>query len=150
RPRLSGSSGPTDPWSSEVEHPNLAQLPYPCHAPCSAFKLCYRLYTPKPRSRLGLYEQRRHMHEEPLGSQVVERAKTWVELVEGHARRLGGKTAFHFLEDGENPTFSLSYADLARLASGFAGRLLQDAEAGDRVLLVFAPGLDFLIAFHAC
>ena len=57
--------------------------------------------------------------------------------------------AYVFLKDGA-PAESLTFGQLASRVSGLARRLLPQARPGDPVGLVFAPGLDPLVALLAC
>ncbi len=58
-------------------------------------------------------------------------------------------SAFTFLGDDEHERV-LSYSQLDESARRIAGRLQDQAEAGDRALLLFAPGLEFIEAFFGC
>ncbi|CAD1792142.1 amino acid adenylation domain-containing protein [Xanthomonas euroxanthea] len=60
------------------------------------------------------------------------------------------KVAFTFLgSDGETPR-SLTFFQLDRAARGLAVHIRAHAVPGDRVMLVYPPGLDYIIAFFAC
>ena len=58
--------------------------------------------------------------------------------------------AFVFLEDGENREAVLTYAELDRRARSIAGELQKRNLQGERALLLYPPGLDFVTAFYAC
>lgn len=58
--------------------------------------------------------------------------------------------AFTFLVDGELEEQNLTYADLHRQARAVAAKLQTVAGRGDRVLLFFAPGLEYVVGFYAC
>jgi len=58
--------------------------------------------------------------------------------------------AFRFLEDGEHESRVLTYQALHAEARRVAALLRGVAARGDRVMLVYAPGPDFVVAFHAC
>ena len=58
--------------------------------------------------------------------------------------------AFTYLSDGDNVSSALSFADLAQAARRLAAKLQQCTQPGDRVLLVYSPGLDYVVAFFAC
>jgi len=73
-----------------------------------------------------------------------------VDLLSSRAQDAGDALAYGFLgRDGELEA-SWTYAELearsASVAAALAGRL----RPGDRALLLFAPGLDFLAAFFGC
>src|SRR5438874_6374674 len=58
--------------------------------------------------------------------------------------------AYTFLEDGEREGSHLTYLDLDSQARAI-GALLQMREAeGERALLLYPPGLDFIAAFFGC
>ncbi len=60
------------------------------------------------------------------------------------------KTAFIFLENGESERARLTFGDLDKRARGIAARLQDMAQPGDRVLLVYPPGLEFICAWAGC
>ena len=64
--------------------------------------------------------------------------------------RYADEIAFRFLVDGEEEEQTLTYGELDRRARGLAAQLQQDGWAGQRALLLFQPGLDFVVAFYAC
>jgi acyl-CoA synthetase (AMP-forming)/AMP-acid ligase II len=61
------------------------------------------------------------------------------------------KTAFSFLDDGANVKASLSYGDIDSRSRGVASHLLKNGvNPGDRVVLVYPPSLDYIVAFLGC
>jgi amino acid adenylation domain-containing protein len=67
------------------------------------------------------------------------------------AREHPERTAYIFLQDGETEADRRTYADLDARASDLSTRLLaRGAEPGDRALLLYPPGLDFVDAFFGC
>src|SRR5438445_3644047 len=58
--------------------------------------------------------------------------------------------AYHFLKDGVAPDASLTYAALDQHARALAGFLQSRARFGDRILLLYPPGLHFVRAFLGC
>ncbi|MBI4576845.1 MAG: amino acid adenylation domain-containing protein [Planctomycetes bacterium] len=75
--------------------------------------------------------------------------ETLADLVEHRAGLQPGQTAFRFLE-ADGAEIAIDYDGLAREARRIAGVLLQAAGPGDRALLLYPPGLDFVRAFFAC
>jgi len=73
-----------------------------------------------------------------------------IDLLQLRDGEQGGKTAFTFLRDGEEEESSRTYAELAERARGIGAWLQQTGLAGERVLLLFPPGLDFIEAFFGC
>ncbi len=70
-------------------------------------------------------------------------------MVEQQARSLPDRTAFVF-EDDAGRTESLSYQELAERSRTLGSWLTSLVEPGDRVLLVYPPGLEFIAAFMGC
>ena len=60
------------------------------------------------------------------------------------------KLAFTFLKDGEVPSGSLTYGELDAKARAIARSLVEVSAPGDRALLLFQNGLEFISAFVAC
>ncbi|MEM9275439.1 MAG: AMP-binding protein [Cyanobacteria bacterium P01_F01_bin.143] len=60
------------------------------------------------------------------------------------------KIAFTFLEDGEREKDCLTYKDLDRQARAIAGLLQSKVIPGERALLLYPTGLDFISAFFGC
>ncbi|QNM96267.1 non-ribosomal peptide synthetase [Chitinimonas koreensis] len=58
--------------------------------------------------------------------------------------------AFSYLDDGEHVSGALDYAGLDAAARTLAARLQRHTRPGDRVLLVYPPCLDYVVAFYAC
>ena len=79
----------------------------------------------------------------------VRDAGTIVDVLHerGRRRQPGG---FSFLADGETITQSVSWADLAQRVVSVSEAVRRHAGAGDRALLFFRPGVDFLTAFLGC
>ncbi len=77
--------------------------------------------------------------------------RTLVDLLrtraQGDERRLG----YTFLVDGEREGATLTYEDLDRRARAIAVLLAdRGVRSGDRALLLYPPGLDFIAAFFGC
>lgn len=58
--------------------------------------------------------------------------------------------AFSFLTQGETISRSLSFAELEQQARCIAVRLQRSTQPGDRVLLVYHAGIDYILAFWGC
>ncbi|HYI00848.1 AMP-binding protein, partial [Hyalangium sp.] len=76
--------------------------------------------------------------------------RTLGELLRQRAERTPEARAYTFLEDGETEAETLTYAELDRRASAIAARLHALGGAGERALLLYPPGLDFISAFFGC
>jgi amino acid adenylation domain-containing protein len=60
------------------------------------------------------------------------------------------KAAYTFLEDGEKIEASLTYTELAQKAMAIGAWLQSLGLAGERVMLLYPSGLDFILAFLGC
>jgi acyl-CoA synthetase (AMP-forming)/AMP-acid ligase II/acyl carrier protein len=73
-----------------------------------------------------------------------------VEVARYRAAEQDQKTAYTFLINSANQERHLTYRELDRSARAIAA-FLQDAEmSGERALLFYPPGLDFICAFFCC
>jgi acyl-CoA synthetase (AMP-forming)/AMP-acid ligase II len=76
--------------------------------------------------------------------------ETLVDLLRQRAAGHGDKLAFQFLEDGSVETERITYAELDERARAVAAALQASAEAGERALLIYPAGLDFVVGFFGC
>ena len=77
-------------------------------------------------------------------------ASSFVELLSSRAAEQPERLAYQFLNDGlvEGPRFT--YGELDARARSIATRLRTLTEPGDRALMLFPPGLEFVSAFFGC
>ncbi|MEM6457511.1 MAG: fatty acyl-AMP ligase, partial [Acidobacteriota bacterium] len=76
---------------------------------------------------------------------------TWIDLLRQRAADAPARPVYTFLADGETESATLTHADLDRHARRIAGQLAQaGAQPGDRALLLYPPGLDFIVGFWGC
>ena len=73
-----------------------------------------------------------------------------VDLSRWRAVHQPNSFAYYFLKDGLEPDASLTYAELDQRARAIAGFLQSHAKSGDRILLLYPPGLHFVCAFLGC
>lgn len=73
-----------------------------------------------------------------------------VQVVNQYAYLQPDKTAFIYLADGLVEKEKISYAQLNNKMQQIAQELQSHAKPGDRILLCYTPGLDFICAFMAC
>lgn len=78
------------------------------------------------------------------------KATNLLQALDQRAQAVPDKTLFRFLEDGEGDSRTLNYGELVTRASSVAAHLKSTCKSGERVLLVFEPGLDFIVAFYGC
>ncbi len=75
---------------------------------------------------------------------------TLIELLQHRALHQGEDTGFRFLVDGESQFIEWTYADLDRKARAIAASLQSMGLEGERALLLYPSGLDFVAAFFGC
>ncbi|MEH2211072.1 beta-ketoacyl synthase N-terminal-like domain-containing protein [Nostoc sp.] len=75
---------------------------------------------------------------------------TLVDILHGRAIHQPDKKAFTFLVDGETQGDSLTYRELDLQARAIAALLQSLVKSGERALLMYPPGLDFIAAFFGC
>ncbi len=73
-----------------------------------------------------------------------------VDILEHRAATQGDERALVFLTDRGAEDSSLTFRELHDAANAVAKRLAAVAKPGDRALLVFPPGLEFVVAFFGC
>jgi non-ribosomal peptide synthetase component F/acyl carrier protein len=88
----------------------------------------------------------------PTGS-YSEMTSDWnslVDLLSFRANSQPGKQAYRFLLDGEIEEASLTFAELDQKARSIAVKLQSLGAYGERVLLLYPSGLDYIAAFFGC
>jgi acyl-CoA synthetase (AMP-forming)/AMP-acid ligase II len=75
---------------------------------------------------------------------------TLVDLLGHRAAEQRDERAYVFLSDKGEEEAVLTFGELHRRAAVVATRLRQTSSADDRALLMFGPGLDFIIAYFGC
>ena len=76
--------------------------------------------------------------------------RTLIEVLQTRAERQPDRPAYIVLpEDGGDP-LTLTYGDVARRSLALATELRTVAAEGDRALLLYPPGADYVTAFFAC
>ena len=76
--------------------------------------------------------------------------ESFVEVVERWSALRGQHLAFAELDVRAEPRTRISYGALAEHVRAIAGALLDLAPPGERVLLLFPPGVDFVAGFFGC
>ena len=73
-----------------------------------------------------------------------------VDVLRQRAKEQPDKLVYRFLVDGERDEVVLNYADLDRRARSIGALFQSCTRPGDRALLLFPPGIDFIVAFWGC
>ncbi len=77
-------------------------------------------------------------------------AATLVDRVREHAEHRTEETSFVFLAEGEHEQPPLRFGELERRSAAVAATLTERRMRGERAVLMFASGLDFIVAFFGC
>ena len=75
---------------------------------------------------------------------------TFVDVVRQRADSQPNFAAYVFLTDGDDQQAILTYAELNARARAVAIRLREVCAPGDRALLVYEPGLEYIVAYFGC
>ncbi|MBQ7813449.1 MAG: AMP-binding protein, partial [Thermoguttaceae bacterium] len=73
-----------------------------------------------------------------------------VDLVRYRASIQPDDLAFVYLADGVSSEIRLTYGELDRRCRALASWLRRNNMRGKRALLLYPPGLDFIVAFYGC
>jgi acyl-CoA synthetase (AMP-forming)/AMP-acid ligase II len=76
--------------------------------------------------------------------------RSLVALLARRAASQPDERAYVFLSDRGEEEAALTFRELHDAAHTLAARLAETARPGDRAILVFPPGLEFLVAFFGC
>lgn len=75
---------------------------------------------------------------------------TLPEIIQARASHTPDKIAYIFLKDGEDDAETATYKQLYDAAKAIASRLLSLNAKGERALMLFPPGMDFIKALYGC
>ncbi|NER02577.1 MAG: fatty acyl-AMP ligase, partial [Okeania sp. SIO3C4] len=81
---------------------------------------------------------------------VDKKIKTLVDLLQNRAIENPKQIAYTFLVDGETDTISLTYQQLEERSRAIAAYLQSVCPPGERALLIYQPGLEYISAFFGC
>jgi len=79
-----------------------------------------------------------------------ENSQTYCDLLQQRAAAHGDRPVYTFLRDGELDDLTYTYAQLDQRARQIAGWLAGRSQPGDRVMLVFSQGLEYLASYFGC
>jgi acyl-CoA synthetase (AMP-forming)/AMP-acid ligase II len=87
---------------------------------------------------------------EPVPAAAIAAVTNLVDLLRARALATPDRRAYAFLADGESESEALSWGELDARARAIGAALAEQGARGERVLLLFPPGLDFVAAFFGC
>jgi acyl-CoA synthetase (AMP-forming)/AMP-acid ligase II/alkylation response protein AidB-like acyl-CoA dehydrogenase/acyl carrier protein len=73
-----------------------------------------------------------------------------MDALDGRSNGSGDRTAYTFLGDGDETPHEITFAQLRRRALSVARRLTALNARGERALLLYPQGLEFIVAFFGC
>ncbi len=76
--------------------------------------------------------------------------KTLVDLLRWRATTEPDKIAYTYIKDGDKKETSLTYGELDSRAQSIAAMLQQKGLSGERALLLYPPGLEYISGFFGC
>lgn len=80
----------------------------------------------------------------------AENCPTIFHILRWRAEHQPGRRAYTYLRDGEEDAANMTYGELDLRARAIAAAVQQRARRGDRVLLLYPSGLEFIAAFLGC
>ncbi|HEY9823872.1 MAG TPA: hypothetical protein V6D19_00370, partial [Stenomitos sp.] len=83
-------------------------------------------------------------------SSIGLEGSTLVDLLIQRAAKQPDRVAYRFLEDGEEESAVWDYQTLLARSMGIALELQARGLAGERVILLYPPGLEYIAAFLGC
>lgn len=85
-----------------------------------------------------------------VGFEVDRSLETLVEVLRYRAQHHPDRLAYSFLPDGDDQGLSLTYGELDLYAKAIAARLRERSRPGDRALMLYPSGLEFVAGFFGC
>ncbi|BBD64374.1 amino acid adenylation domain-containing protein [Nostoc commune NIES-4072] len=82
--------------------------------------------------------------------EIPSQCATMVDILRDRSFQMPHTQAFTFLEDGETQELTLTYQELDRRSRAVAAQLQALGLSGERAILLYPPGLDYLSAFFGC
>ncbi len=77
-------------------------------------------------------------------------ASNLVSVLQQNAKKYPEKIVYIFLEDGENEKEKISCSEIVERSKSIAAYLQKSGEKGDRVLLLFPTGIEFILSLYGC
>ncbi len=81
---------------------------------------------------------------------IVQNCDTYIDVIKGRVKSQPNFTVFRFLQDGINEEDSFTYKQLGDRSKAIGVELQQYGLKGDKVLLLFQPGLPYIASLYGC
>jgi FkbH-like protein len=82
-------------------------------------------------------------------SEKLPAFSTWIDVLRYQSMNKGAKLAYTFI-DGQSELETLTYSRLDQRARAVAAMLESMMRSGERALLLYPPGLEYIVAFMGC
>jgi acyl-CoA synthetase (AMP-forming)/AMP-acid ligase II len=89
-------------------------------------------------------------HQWEYFSSAIVQPNTVIDILQWRAQYQDERLAYRFLVDGESEEICLTYAVLDQQARALTAKLQSLKKCGARALLLYPPGLDFIVAYVGC
>jgi acyl-CoA synthetase (AMP-forming)/AMP-acid ligase II len=81
---------------------------------------------------------------------IIRESESLVEIISKRAELQPDNVVYRYLGDGVNETESFTFKEIDRVARSIAQALSRKLNKGDRVLLLFPQGLQYVAALYGC
>jgi acyl-CoA synthetase (AMP-forming)/AMP-acid ligase II/acyl carrier protein len=81
---------------------------------------------------------------------IIRKSESLVEIISKRATVQPDDVVYKYLGDGINETESFTFKEIDRVARSVAQKLSEKLTKGDRVLLLFPQGLQYIAALYGC
>lgn len=75
---------------------------------------------------------------------------TYKQVIDAQCETFKEKDLYVFLADGENTVEKITYGDFLTKVKNIAGNLQMKLDYGERVLILYPPGIEYNLAFISC
>ena len=86
----------------------------------------------------------------PSPTICTNRLPNLIHLLRRRVQEQGEKNLYTYLKDGESQETRLTYCELERRALAIAAHIQSHHSPGERILLLYPPGIEFPTAFFGC
>jgi acyl-CoA synthetase (AMP-forming)/AMP-acid ligase II len=83
-------------------------------------------------------------------AQILDDSQTLVDLLRQRGLQQPDRLAFMYLTEGDTTEVNLTYAELDEQARVIGAMLRSIGAEGERILLLYPPGLSYIVAFFGC
>ena len=75
---------------------------------------------------------------------------TLLDLLQARASKNPDRLAYRFIQDNDSDTVTITYGEMDRRARAIGAWLESFDASGERALLLYPAGLDYIVAFFGC